>query len=700
VTVFVSRIGGNPCSFPTQLLCDAWLADGLRFGDELAGLDSRASLGRWPGELETDAVVRLAQAVGDATWESQESTPPVAQRLAERARLQPLDLELLRHLQHLQHVCHRPRLHLRVEEERLSVSRARRTPVRAVAELVSHPGDWEHRTLRSIHPSRVLARQIEDEWNLYENRVVVELVDHLLVYVAKRLEELHKIKQILDASPDHQGELRRTSFWRANRITELWSSTLDSKTEEELDRTIQRLALTRRDLQTLLSTPLYQRVPRRQSVALSLKPTNILVNDTHYRKVAVLWRAWAQLGHKHQETHEQRTTRRQCEAAAWDRFVLQLIVRGFRALGWTASPPQGARWEVVRSGWAPVSVVVDERGVVHISANAALRFVPLCADLSGADPSALLAQLQALDRRGDEVVLAHVGGVAPLADSDRALAWSLSGRAVLFACSPWSIDSEERMARLLNGWLNRTSAPDYPLRKQIRHLPEIPHEWDWLRHEGDHLAGLRAPDSADKNKAIQWVTTQSKKLQSTASQGRAARQSLVVSQRDALVMLQAFIDLTDCSLRSVANCPVCGGQGDVTPRFGKGADGSDATWWASCHKCESEWGLRPCTGCGSRFRALVVQCGIDLGKTDLTSPGWPDAVLGRDVWAPPCRAGTPAQFRCPECGTCSCLNHRDEAQFGAVEAIDRDRHGDERRRSSGDTSNRPASLQAPAARRR
>ena len=154
MTMFVARIDGAAGPLPKLALCDAWLADGQRFGDELVGVAPEDVLGRWPDELETDAVVRLAETVGEvATWAACATTPPVAQRLAERARPQPLDLEIARHLQHLQHVCHKPRLHLRVEEERLPVSRARRTPVRAVAELVSHPGDWEHRTLRSIQPS-------------------------------------------------------------------------------------------------------------------------------------------------------------------------------------------------------------------------------------------------------------------------------------------------------------------------------------------------------------------------------------------------------------------------------------------------------------------------------------------------------------------------------------------------------------------
>lgn len=648
------RIDGKDRPLLTPAFCDAGLADGVRFGDELAGLEPERVLGRWPGELETDALVRLAQAVGDEpTWESHAQTPPVAQKLAERARPLPLDIEIDRHLQHLQHVCHRPRLHLRVEEERLPVSRARRVPVRAVAELVSHPGDWEHRTLRSIQPSRVLARQIEDEWNLYENRVAARLIDHLLAYLAKRLEELRKIKESLDASRDYSAEIRRTSFRRAHRIAELWSKTLESGTEDELTRTMKRLELAQRDLQTLLDAPLYQRVPRRQTVALSLKPTNILVNDPHYRKVAALWRAWLKFGHRRQETAQQRAARRQREAPAWDRFVVHLVVRGFAALGWSATS-SGDGWTLAKSGWSPVRVTTDAMGVVRVLGGHTLRLLPICADLAGADPDAVQAQVEHHDSLDGEVVIAHVGSGVALTDADRAAGWSIAGRAVLFPCSPWAIDSEERMARLLHGWLCRAAAPAYPVATTICALPKWPGQRDWLRHDGDHLVAFRAPTDRELADARTWAAGKAREIELLAQRATVAKQAFAVGPRQAVAELQRFVDTVVGALAGMDNCPVCGSQGRVEPRPGKRADGSDSTWWATCGACGSEWGTRPCTGCGARYRALLPQTGLDMvAAADATPPrAWPDKVFGRDLWAQLCSTGV-GQFRCPACGACS-----------------------------------------------
>lgn len=672
MTQFLSRLGGTAKSLPLPTLCDTWLGDGHRFGDELPSLEPANVLGRWPEELETDAVVRLAQAVGDEpAWEALATTPPVAQKLAERARPQPLDLEIIRHLQHLQHVCHRPRLHLRVEEERLPVSRARRTPVRAVADLVSHPGDWEHRTLRSIQPSRILARQIEDEWNLYENRVAVRLVDHLLAYLAKRLEELRKIKEILDASRDYSDEILQTSFRRARRITELWSNTLESRTEEELSRTMQRLELAQRGLQALLDAPLYQRIPRRQVVALSLKPTNILVNDPHYRKVAALWRAWMEFGHKRQETHQQRADRRQREAAAWDRFVLHLVVRAFTSLGWAAARNGSTEWKLTRDGWSSVTVVVDKHGVVSLRSGGTLRLLPLCASFAGVDGQALGRQLDAWDALKGELVAVHVGVPADLADADRATGWSFHRHAVMFGCSPWGIDSEERMARLLNGWLNRTAVLSYPVTTSIQALPDLPRGWAWLRYEGIHLVAFRAPDDKEANAARTWASTQARDLDAKAELAKLARQTVAVAPSKAVTAFQNFIGEVGPALAGLELCPVCEAKCFIEPRLGRKADGSDATWWAMCSGCGSEWGLRPCTSCSGRYRALVAQGGIDIRSAAGTMPlrDWPDKVFGRDQWAQPCSTGTTSQFRCPDCGTCGrgeCerCNARNSRSFG------------------------------------
>lgn len=719
----VSRLDGAECPLPRLFLCDLWLLNDQRLGGDAVGVDPDTILGRWPQELETDAIVRLAQVVADRSWEIYAQTPAVAQKLAERARPMPLDVEIGRRLQHLQHVCYRPRLHLRIEEERLPVSRARRTPVRAIADLVSHPGDWEHRLLRSVQPARVLACQSEDEWNLYENRVAVRLVDHLLEYVARRIEELRRIKEILAASRDHSDEVRHTSFRRARRITQLWSNTLESKTEADLHQTIHLLERAERDLQALMDSPLYQRIPRRQAVPLVLKPTNILVNDAHYRKVAALWRTWLKFGYRRNETIEQRTQRRQHEALAWDQFVLHLVARAFDALGWScAQPAHDGAWALSKPGWLNVNVDVDDHGVVRLTAESAaspesrpgaaaggavhgspgahektkpwssssthrkgrksnggpsavapkgrtLRLVPICADLSHADPTKVTETSAAMDSNGGHIVLAHVGSPAPLPDADRASGWSLGGKTVLFACSPWGIDSEERMARLLHGWLARYAAPPYPASAALHALPEWAGEWEWVCRTVNHIVAVRAPTSDEKQQATQWRASTDRQLEADERRAKTAKQGFDPAPRNALVEFSTFLERATDQLSGLGSCPVCNGKGQVEPRRGRAEDGSDWTWWATCGECESEWGTRACGQCKSRYRALApsVGLGAEAAVAAAHACDWPDRVYGRDLWAQPCAKRPNDHFRCPECGQCpnaSCDRCRNAVQRG------------------------------------
>lgn len=670
MTRFLDRLGGTASTLPRPAVCDAWTADDQRFGDEWSALADDDVLGRWPDELETEAATSLEATLGvNATWDDLADAPAVVQGIAERARLQPLDRELLRHLPHLQHVCHRPRLHLRVDEERTPVSRARRTPVRAVADLVSHPGDWEHRTLRSIQPSRVLARLIEDEWNLYENRVAVRLVDHLLAYVARRLAELNKVERSLHARKEHI-DVVKTSFWRADRITTLWARALDSKIEDDLRATRQQLEHARRDLQALLDAPLYQQVPRRATVALSLRPTNILINDPHYRKVAALWRAWVKLGHKRQETREQRAARRQLEARAWDRFVLHLVVRAFSGLSWRAARTREG-WTLSLDGHSNVYVTRDEHGVIALRAaeGAVLRLLPLCASFAEADAPGLHTQLRSWDRIG-AIVAVYVHPLAERADTDagagtvqlplerldpdRASGWVVAERAALLGCSPWGIDSEERMSRLINGWVHRTTVPRYPVHEKLRDLPTPPAAGRWLRHDGIHVVALQAPTPNERDAAVAWAAAQEAAYEAQARAAKTARQTVDAAPLVAIKKFRPWVDQVASLLGNLGTCPVCGKEGHVEAQPGKESDGSDATWWAHCAGCESEWGLRLCRGCGVRYRALAPAVGLDLQQAAAcaTETDWPDRVLGRDVWAQPCRQ-TPRQFRCPNCGRCA-----------------------------------------------
>lgn len=632
--------------------CDTSLADGSRYDEVEAAALGVHIVGRWPDAFENEAIRHCVRRLGDdAAWATLAATPAFAANVQERAALVPLDRAIVDLLPNLQHVCRHPRMHLRVEEERLPISRARRTPARAIADLVSHPGDWEHRTLKSIQPARVLTRTLEDEWSIYENVVAARLVDHLLAYLARRLEELRRIERSLDEGRDHSDEAR-TSFWRARRLMTLWGSVGNKEFKEKLEKVIECLEGALRDVQVLLGSLLYAHVPRRAAVGLELKATNVLLNDPYYRKVARLWRLWVRHGHQRHETRPQRLARRQHEGDAWDRFVLLVVARALDQLGWSGEA-SGRGWVLRRPGFASLQLEPGDVGVIHLRTDGGdqLRILPACADLGAAEPAALSAWVSRLDVLAGEVVVAHVGRVAPLEDVDRATGWSFGGTATLFALSPWLLDSEERMRRLLAGWASRAARPTYPSSLSARGLSSLPSAWEWVVQRGANVLKLRSPREDETAVAVAWFAEQERTLDAEVEIGKRLKGGADPTSLRAVRSARTFVTAPDPDLGALADCPVCGRQGRFEVRAAGGADASRATWWATC-ECGSAWGLRSCTVCSGRYPALSVAVSRAASVTAAgRAEDWPDRQFGSDVWAQPC-ATDRAQFRCPDCGTC------------------------------------------------
>jgi hypothetical protein len=386
-------------------------------------------------------------------------------------------------------------------------------------------------------------------------------------------------------------------------------------------------------------------------VALSLKPTNILVNDPHYRKVAALWRSWVKFGHKRQETAEQR--------APADSAKLRPGIDSCSTSWCAASRRWDGRRRPAEKGWA----LVEERLVAACGRNGRERACPRdrqahaapaaqSAPTSRGPTPTSFSQVEHLDGSDGEVVIAHVGARHAHRRRPRLRLEHRGPR------GPLPVLAVGHRLRGAHGPAAPRLAqprrrPAYPVATTLRALPEWPGRRDWLRHEGEHLVAFRAPTERELPRPEPGQTA--RPASSTLAQrAKAAKQAFAVAPREAVTAFEKFVDLAVDALVGLDTCPVCGAKGIVTPRPGKSADGSDATWWAECSSCSSEWGTRPCTGCGVRYRALVPQTGLVAAAADAIPPhDWPDKVFGRDLWAQPCSTGVAKLFRCPNCGACS-----------------------------------------------
>ena len=141
-------------------------------------------------QLTENAVSEIARSMNNLlvkSWNTTLELSPLVPKFSERIEIQNFERIIESKLGHLLEVCHRPITLLSTEIEKVHVSRAIRIPKQATEYLLSHTEDWEKRTIQTIQPHNVLSELIIDDYNIYENKVSVRLVDHLRSYLFNRI---------------------------------------------------------------------------------------------------------------------------------------------------------------------------------------------------------------------------------------------------------------------------------------------------------------------------------------------------------------------------------------------------------------------------------------------------------------------------------------------------------------------------------
>lgn len=654
-----SRISGRTAtSSPTVLVPDLFaggdpevrlVPGGVADGGELSFLTQT------PDEKDVKAIERIVTPLSGKPWSSWVSASPLVPRIDEQAHLDDLERDIEKHLAHLAHVCHHPRLRLRAEEERVPVTQARRTSVRAVASLVSRPRDWEHRTLRSIRPARVLAARVEDDWDLYENRVAARLVDHLLGRVGDRIDKLRRLTEMDQEAQSFTAETHG-SRWRARRLFELWGRDVRSDAlTETLARTLRVLEGIQSELQGLLDTPLYRNVPRGTFVPVTLRPTNIFSSDPHYRQVAALWRAWVRHGHRPPRSRAER----QADCERFGDFALLLTVQALAALSYRpeGDPPVPGDGVIALEGpFGPAALCVDDESFRLKMGATSLRLFPI---LSTIDPHSAPGLWQEIRQEAEgskqaTIVLllgrpADVESAAPTAA--RAMAGWERPRVVLL--SPWNLDCAERLGRVIRYEEVAARLATYPWHASVRADPGVPLP-PWMWREGTEVAVVEPAAPHEVEAFLRSCDSREAVFRRQEREGRGSGRTLDPGLFAAIDELRRLTGRAQ-ELGSWTTCPVCGHEARSSFESRPAANGGWNRWgfWCRCTSCSAEWGLRLCTACGRSFPVLSANGSAPVEEQDVPSPFWIDRRHGRDVWAEPCwRPEARDAFRCPRCEAC------------------------------------------------
>jgi hypothetical protein len=642
---------------------------------ESEDLDAIASL-----EASLDAAER------SGSWLTLMDVPLLAGNDDETLSLQQREQILAANLHSIALVCERFITRLGERSELLPVSRVKRPARRALERLSAHTEDWATRTLSGPVPRRALAVTREEDADLYENRMVTELVHPILSSaLSVRLRRLRRVTSDLadlESAEDEGTHYRRSrlyTFWGADAARAAVSKGHASQTLEELEK----LAAW---VQWLRGSTLSAALRGRRTGQRGLRNTNVIANDRHYRAAGLVWSAFEREPEA-DETAEERHARFLSRHRAFDNYVLGLVVRSLDDLRYTPSEdemPAGTTPVALHGPWGEVTFTRTSAGVIVLTSHShSTRLVPLLDVLAPDDDPVTAAErwgslANAVEDRSVFVYLAASGAVRELplslATSMMSAGPDVTDRGALLAgvpVSPLETTSLERVARAVAIAVQVPALMDYPVTVQLRG-DRVP------RRLIEHLTqlDLTSPGHSPLFHVADTITVRRPLTETERSRLEAEIQRLVGRtkapgwERDLVTqigLLGGAIDEAAHAVGMLLTCPLC--RTAVGPRQ---VDRVGDVFMIECHSCGARWGLERCGNC--RGRIPVIEPENLIRNPEVVGPGWVERIYGRDALASPCWARTvPYRYVCTECRSCALASSLDgrgciRCQFDAMAA--------------------------------
>lgn len=259
----------------------------------------------------------------------------------------------------------RPRLDMHYVPETIPVARVKRVQASAVEHLSQHSELWARRNISGVVPAKVLARVSEDDHAIYENVVFARLLDTSARWLNWRIGEVRAISDGQSTAMKFEKGDERHRLLR-ERICALWGKAWFSEAEDTQAtcETLERLEHMKSHVERLRRTGVYKRIPRSAKVPLALRPTNILQYDKRYRELRPLWDALATANSRDRISESARYETFAARQAAFQSYVLLLILHALRDMGATKVGDTGLHHRV---GPWELQIDTENSGEVRIN---------------------------------------------------------------------------------------------------------------------------------------------------------------------------------------------------------------------------------------------------------------------------------------------------------------------------------------------
>ena len=615
-----------------------------------------------PDKQDIAALLQLGELLRNKVeggWLEWSDISPLAPELNEAVKPHPFEDSIEREINHLAAVCRNPRTHIHVETERVLVARARRIAPDAPAWLASHTEDWDHRKITGIQPRRILAEVREEQWDLYENRIAVRLIDGLVTWLRRRIAEVRRVLDDIFARMEGFDGSESTRY-RTERICRLWGEAWvqdANRGRQSAERTLRRLESLLYRVLGLMDSRLYKRVSKHSQVSGELRMTNLLSNDDHYRGVARLWHNWSRLVASHVLSPRELYSRHQDLHRGFDAWCMLVIVRACSQLKLN---PADDKESEIRPGSAvrldkDLRIQWEQTGAITLAEKdrTLLRLVPLVHVLEHAKtPEAVEARVaplvEAVANASHWTVILHpaVPGEPPhdtLAGVGNPPVPGTHGAVDFIRVSPFSLDSVERVSRAIRWAILASQMLAYPPTLQTNREIDIGKKSWIVNREKSCLAVVRPPSQEELSEldiagrlAKARKHRDNLKLQRDGGDRGIKRKLLkpVQDAEDKVKLLEEFklnFERAQKNVAVLSTCPACGNA----DTYFKAWENDCFAAYCRSESCAARWELRHDPEIAKRipvfFRDSVSPA---IPPTDV-APQWVDAVLGCDVLAVP-----------------------------------------------------------------
>lgn len=643
-----------------------WMQEGRHLIDRDLGSASRDAA----ESDDLDALKSLEDPLGAAaqsgSWQALLEAPLLAGHDSDALELEKRERVLVENLASIARICERFVTRLGERSELLPVSRVRRPARRALERMASHTEDWAGRTLSGPVPRRALAVMREENADLYENRMVNELVHPILS--AALSDRIRRIRRLTADLADLERAKDEGTHYRRRRLYFFWGADAARAAESSgrAQGTLGKLEALAASVQALRGSTLVSTLRGRLTGQRSLRNTNVIANDRHYRAAGIIWRAFEREAEA-EESPQERQERLLVRHRTFDNYAFGLIARALFDLGYEtaedAVPVSGSPF-ILFGPWGRAELVRSPDGTVGLSAHhTSTRFVPL-ADVVGPndDHAEILTRWQSMNDavKAPTVVLylapsqairslpQHVARPMMSAGRD-APSQGLLLRGV--PISPLETTSLERVARAVAVAVQSPALLDYPAQIRIdgervpRRLIDHLLSSGLSRGEPSPLFNRAGVDAIAVRRPL--TLRERSELDNLVRQLKD-RTKAPGWERDFVREIDGLSRAIQEAAESVApllTCPLClsrAAPSDVR-RHGD-------VFEIICH-CGTRWGHDRCGSCGERIP--VIEPERQIQNPDVVGPGWVERIYGQDALASPCWARTvPGKYVCTECGSC------------------------------------------------